>query len=369
MKKIKATICQNCGTKLLGDHCHVCGQAATEPRRAVIGLVQDVFVDTLAIDGKLARTLGLLLSRPGRLARRYLEGQRVRYSPPFRLYLFASVFFFFTAFLVFDFTPRGLAEASDENISVEVDADLLGVDVIVDEERKDDLKEAIDDGDVEEVGDIIEDITDTVVEETSTVADIVQEELDSLAEDAAEIDADEDWDEDWEEGDGKSFKDQTWEDDVNYSGPDWFEPHAKKMFEAAQRVAEDPRLFVAQIRENLPRVLLLAPVLYAVILLLLYFYRRKFYVYDHFVVSLYMHAATYTYLLAAILLAKIPLIGGWLAAVPLIWGFFQPIMVYRQVYRSNWLSTILKWFIAQNIYLSGLAVILSLGAALALYSS
>ncbi|MEL6212932.1 MAG: DUF3667 domain-containing protein, partial [Pseudomonadota bacterium] len=91
--------CRNCGEALSGDYCWNCGQAASEPRRLVIGLVQDFFVETLSIDGKLIRTLSLLLTRPGRLARRYLDGQRVRFSPPFRLYLFTSVFFFLALFL------------------------------------------------------------------------------------------------------------------------------------------------------------------------------------------------------------------------------------------------------------------------------
>ena len=65
------TECQNCGATLKGAYCHQCGQAAKEPRRVVIGLVQDVIVETLAIDGKLARTIALLVSRPGKLARRY----------------------------------------------------------------------------------------------------------------------------------------------------------------------------------------------------------------------------------------------------------------------------------------------------------
>ena len=108
--------CKNCGAALTGAYCHQCGQRADEPRRVVIGLVQDFLVDTLAIDGKLARSLGLLLWRPGRLARRYLDGRRVYYSPPFRLYLFASVFFFLTAFtqfddLLFDNAPIGNAAA------------------------------------------------------------------------------------------------------------------------------------------------------------------------------------------------------------------------------------------------------------------
>ncbi len=141
------------------------------------------------------------------------------------------------------------------------------------------------------------------------------------------------------------------------------------MFEALQRVVDDPRLFFAQSKENLPRVLLLAPVVYALILVLLYVYRRKFYVYDHFVVSLYMHAALYAYLLAALLLSLIPGVGPFLAAIPLIWGWLQPFAVFRQAYGSNWVSAFLKWAISVTVYFTLLVIIITLGFSVSLYNS
>ena len=45
-------------------------------------------------DSRLWKTLWYLLSRPGFLTREFFEGKRVRYLPPFRLYLVISVVFF-----------------------------------------------------------------------------------------------------------------------------------------------------------------------------------------------------------------------------------------------------------------------------------
>ncbi len=307
--------CQNDGTKLTGDYCHTCGQRGDEPRRAVIGLVQDFFVDTLAIDGKLARTLALLLTRPGILARRYLDGQRVRYSPPFRLYLFASVFFFLTAFWM-----AGL--------------------------------------------DRIKGIDETLTEET------LQELEESDPEAAAQLrrlkeGVSEDGEENEESG---SLGNESW-DSVNYDGPAWLEPHLKRIFEATQRVIRDPRLFISESRQNLPRTLLLAPLLYAFLLLLLYAYRRKFYVYDHFVVSLYMHAALYAYLLLSLILSRIPGFGVLLLWFPLIWGWWQPAAVLRQAYGSGWVSVVIKWAISVAIYFTGVILIVTLGLTYSLYQS
>lgn len=306
------THCQNDGTTLVGDYCHTCGQSAEEPRRAVIGLVQDVFVDTLAIDGKLARTIFLLLTRPGRLARRYLDGKRVSYSPPFRLYLFASIFFFLTAFWSAGLKDVELfKEKTPADISEEADLNALDSD-------------------------------DAVKSEGGQLADDAEETIDS-------------------------FTDKRWED-TNYNGPAWLEPYARTMFEASQRVVTDPRLFFAELRQTLPRTLLLAPVLYALVLILLYVYRRKFYAYDHFVVSLYMHAALYAYLLLALLISKLPLVGG-LWFLPFLWGWFQPLMVFRQAYGSNWISAIIKWLISMTIYLAGVVIIITIGLTFSLYNS
>ncbi len=299
--------CQNCGAGLIGDYCHACGQRGDEPRRVVIGLVQDFLVDTLAIDGKLARTIFLLLTRPGRLARRYLDGQRVRYSPPFRLYLFTSVFFFFALFWSFDVKPgdNQAPAAVEEQLEV-----LEGVDP----QAAEDTREAIE-----------------------------------------------------ENGEQTPFTESNWED-ADYNGPAWLEPYVQQLYEAGQQVVDDPRLFLAEVKENLPRVLLLAPIAYALILLLLYFYRRKFFVYDHFVVSLYMHAALYAYLLLGLLISKLPVVG-WLAAAPVAWGLLQPLAVFRQAYGSNWISVIGKWLISNTIYWTLLTVIITFGLSYSLYQS
>ncbi len=346
-KNPQNTECQNCSATLKGDYCHQCGQAAKEPRRLVIGLVQDVVVETLAIDGKLARTLALLISRPGRLARRYLDGKRIRYSPPLRLYLFASVFFFFAAFWMVDFSndPIVIDEDSIEAAQLEdAEAEVAAAR----EQVQARLREAGVDvpSDLEGEGP-----EEAEVDEPSGDA-VNNDESDAIPEDSAS---------------DVKFTDKTWAD-VDYEGPDWLEPHAEKLFEAAQRVAEDPRLFISEMQKNIPRFLLLAPVIYGLTLMLLYFYRRKIFIYDHFIVSLYMHAALYTYFLAALLISRMPVVGG-LWFIPIVWGVFQPMLVLRQTYGSNWLSVVIKWILSMGVYLTAFALIIVLGLSYSLYQS
>ena len=48
----------------------------------------------VALEGKLWKSLGLLLFRPGRLSLEYIKGKRVRYVQPLRMYLTFSLIFF-----------------------------------------------------------------------------------------------------------------------------------------------------------------------------------------------------------------------------------------------------------------------------------
>lgn len=96
------TYCKNCSTELIGNYCHQCGQAAADPRKSV----KEVFVSLLAAfinwDGKLFRTIRLLLFKPGILTAYYLQGKRQAYHEPLRLFLFSSFIFFFL--LIFQLT-------------------------------------------------------------------------------------------------------------------------------------------------------------------------------------------------------------------------------------------------------------------------
>lgn len=91
----KGAACDNCDAPLVGRFCHACGQAAEPPTRSVRAFLRQTAADLTSLDGRVARTLGLLLARPGRLTREYLEGRRVRYTQPLQLYLGAAAAFFF----------------------------------------------------------------------------------------------------------------------------------------------------------------------------------------------------------------------------------------------------------------------------------
>ncbi|MGF7148395.1 hypothetical protein FHS96_002023 [Sphingomonas zeicaulis] len=86
-------LCLNCGTTLLGPHCHNCGQAA-HIHRSLGAIGHELAHGVFHFEGKIFRTLPLLTWRPGELTRRYIAGERARFVSPLALFLF-SVFLMF----------------------------------------------------------------------------------------------------------------------------------------------------------------------------------------------------------------------------------------------------------------------------------
>ena len=88
--------CLNCGTALAGAHCHACGQRA-HVHRAIRAFAHDLLHGVLHFEGKTWRTLPLLVWKPGKLTREYIDGKRARYVSPIALFLFV-VFLSFAVF-------------------------------------------------------------------------------------------------------------------------------------------------------------------------------------------------------------------------------------------------------------------------------
>lgn len=95
------THCLNCGAKLLGPYCSMCGQHA-HVHRTLKAFWHDLLHGAFHFEGKIWDTLPLLVWKPGELTRRYIEGHRARYVSPIALFLF----FVFMTFAVMTLTGR-----------------------------------------------------------------------------------------------------------------------------------------------------------------------------------------------------------------------------------------------------------------------
>ena len=104
--------CRNCGTKLVCSDCHHCGQRA-DVHRTLSAFFHDLLHGVLHFEGKIWRTLPLLVWHPGKLTREYIDGKRAKYVSPIALFLFVV----FLSFAVFQLL--GGSKALLENIEID----------------------------------------------------------------------------------------------------------------------------------------------------------------------------------------------------------------------------------------------------------
>lgn len=136
------TTCLNCDTSFASPHCPQCGQKR-DVHRTLTAVGHDIVHGVLHLDGKFWRTLPLLMFKPGKLTRRYIDGERAKFVNPMAMFLF-SVFLMFAVFQMVGLTtPTDLTsdaraqlmqmvEAESEEVVAqiaEIDAELASPDL------------------------------------------------------------------------------------------------------------------------------------------------------------------------------------------------------------------------------------------------
>jgi hypothetical protein len=114
------TSCANCNNPLPGQavYCPVCGQSVKEINKPWRAAIRELLTELLDFDGRMLISLRLLLTRPGFLSYEYINGRRVSYTSPIRMYLVISLVFFFVL-------PLILPDVTVTSPSHEVSVDLL----------------------------------------------------------------------------------------------------------------------------------------------------------------------------------------------------------------------------------------------------
>ncbi len=91
--------CPTCDLPTSSKYCPECGEQLDRPLNRTL---RDFFFQSLGslfqiADTKLMRSLANLIKRPGALTAAYMEGSRVPYMHPFRVFLVANILFFLVA--------------------------------------------------------------------------------------------------------------------------------------------------------------------------------------------------------------------------------------------------------------------------------
>jgi hypothetical protein len=89
--------CPSCGAAGVGRYCSQCGEQRRDNRDFSIRHYLAEAVETFThFDSKILRTVWRLIAHPGALSADYLEGRRIRYVNPLRLFLLFSVLYYFS---------------------------------------------------------------------------------------------------------------------------------------------------------------------------------------------------------------------------------------------------------------------------------
>ena len=345
------THCENCGAELKGHWCAQCGQPAIEYRRSFRYVVADLLNEFLNWDSKFFTTIALLVLKPWRLTNEFLAGKRVRYVNPLRLYLLASILFFFAV----NYGAKGIhvdPSKLEPKDRAELEADLKNTDLppAAREKLEQLLRESSPSPGPATLTNAPSPAPATVSPSPGT----------NVAQPPAEPGAN-----DQKKEYGKiNERPFVVFDDAKSTTPfeRWIEARAKeKMGEHGTRMG----LFIATLFSNLPYMMLCCIPLFAFVLKILYMRRRVFYI-DHLVYALHIHTFFYTgimlIVLATIGLNRIALgaIVDWI--VTLLWIAFvmQIFLSIRYVYRQGWFISLFKFLFGGFVYLMVLVIALAI---------
>jgi hypothetical protein len=101
--------CRNCGTALVGAHCHACGQSA-HVHRSLAHMAEEAVHGIIHFEGRFWTTLPMLAWKPGELTRAYVMGQRRRFISPVAMFLL-TIFLMFFLFGLSGGTPVGFGNS------------------------------------------------------------------------------------------------------------------------------------------------------------------------------------------------------------------------------------------------------------------
>ncbi|WKK81644.1 DUF3667 domain-containing protein [Marivirga arenosa] len=326
--------CLNCGEELDSSQnfCPNCGQENSDKKLPIGEFLKDFFSNTLSFDTILFKTINPFLFRPGKLTRAFNEGKRRRYINPIRLYLIFSLFYFFMIGLT---VPKDFLDSSIRSV--------LNQKEILDSARI---------GNLDSAG------IQAIVQKTKTPDSLVKE-IEKASKKVK--DSTDRWATLKYWADDNTLNDQEFEANLDSIGfdQDLFETKIIRSF------INNSSIFTYQAVRNLPLMMFIFLPIFALILKLLFFKKRYYYI-EHLIHGLHLHAFAYfIYGLGILIISLYPTIDGTVIFVSFIWVSTYALFSIKKLYNNGWFKSFLKFIILGVFYGS----LLVFGFLLELYIS
>jgi len=342
-------VCANCGQPLAGEYCAACGQRHEPHVHTVSHFASEAFESISHADSRLWRTLLYLLTKPGFLTREFFAGRRVRYLPPFRLYLVISVLFFLVVGL-------GGGEGGVEIEKPQTPEEIAAVNAIADQFAAGKLA-GMSDETRKQVADELRALAAKQKAQLETEQAVAAGKApppaskDEDDEDTAEI-----GDVDIMTGEGVQNGIQKFCEDFrtgNAADKTPANANRKSLLRWCRRFEERGAGAIGEgIAHNIPRAMFVFLPLLALCMRLMYWRPKRYYV-EHLLFLVHNHAFVFLATAIVILIGLIPGVGDY--AWPLYWAnfFYMAWYIYRamrNVYGQGRAITILKYLVLGYVY-------------------
>ena len=320
-------------------------------------LVRELLADFLDFDSRFTRTMKPLLLHPGRLTRDYLDGRRFRYTPPLRLYIFASMAFFLIAAMLASsaITIGGSESGTDTVIHLGSGS--------VNEQLENGLKRAVEQGDMS-------------AEEAAEAKALVEKATTGKLTDEAGSESS-------SEDDVINLNGEPWNRETNPflipGAPDfindWINDEIEGSPAKGREIEANPDIIKDKMFDVLPIAVFIMLPLVALILKFWYLFSGHYYV-EHLVHSLHNHAFLFVIFMLMIVADSL---SAWLdpggeriysklaqglSIVIMVWVPLYLLISLKTVYRQGWAMTLGKFCLVGISYMM-LMVAVTATAALA----
>jgi len=352
-------------------------------------LISDFFSTYFAIDSRFGKSIKPFFLKPGYLTNKFINGKRISYANPIRLYLIVSIFYFF----IFSMVIREGVKADESGESIiKTNSELSMLDdydVIPDSSKtkliktlssddREDLEDDLDDDGEEGFQDFLTDLDpEDQVEIRSILGDSIANHyrlltIDSLKDNKSSNQADKDINLSVEPGFLEILEDINYDKieelDKEYELTDNQIYDSLKLGEQtyfnelvatqAIRVNRATTESVANyVTKNLPLMMLLLIPIFALILKLLYIRRNQLYI-KHLIHALHLHSFAYFLYGVFMIITFFWLTDDDFGTLANLFAFLvvttYAYISFLRVYQQHWFKTLVKFNIVGGVYFSAI---------------